>query len=128
MGDDEFFSDLNSPARTNSTRNTLTLDEITSLSRKLLNITFTLFWRETQVGAKNLNGRIPGLNVTWESVRRLFTRFLQAVYAREYELYLLRIYPSTYLRLCSSRRPFTPSDHWLANEHIDVGSLIEAAM
>jgi ubiquitin-protein ligase E3 C len=81
MGDDEFFSDLNSPARTDSMRNPLILDEITSLSRKLLNITFTLFWRETQIGAKN--GRIPSLNVTWESARRLFTRFLQAVHARE---------------------------------------------
>ncbi len=33
-----------------------------------------------------------------------------------------------YVRLCSSRRPFTPPDHWLVNEHIDIGSFADAAM
>ena len=81
MGDDEFFSGFDTPARANTPRNPLTLDEITSLSRKLLNIAFTLFWREGQIGAQN--GHIPGLNVTWEAVRRKVTRFLQAVHTRE---------------------------------------------
>ncbi|KAH9997435.1 HECT-domain-containing protein [Russula compacta] len=108
MGDDEFFSSFGTPARANAPRNPLTLDEITSLSRKLLNIAFTLFWREGQIGAQN--GRVPGLNIKWEAVRRKVTRFLQAVHARD------------------SRRPFTPSDHWLVNEHIDIRSFIEAAI
>jgi len=81
MGDDEFFSGFDTPARANAPRNPLTLDEITSLSRKLLNIAFTLFWREGQIGSQN--GRISGLNVTWEAVRRKATRFLQAVHSRE---------------------------------------------
>jgi ubiquitin-protein ligase E3 C len=81
MGDDEFFSSLDAPARANAPRNPLTLDEITSLSRKLLNIAFTLFWREGQIGAQS--GCIPGVNVKWEVMRRKVTRFLQAVHARE---------------------------------------------
>ncbi|KAI9436531.1 hypothetical protein BJY52DRAFT_1217840 [Lactarius psammicola] len=43
MGDDEFFSGLSAPTGANSPCNPLTLDEITSLSRKFLNIAFTLF-------------------------------------------------------------------------------------
>ena len=81
MGDDEFFSSDSAPAHANSPRNPLTLDEITSLSRKLLNIAFTLFWREGQIGAQD--GRVPGLGLKWEVVRRKATRFLQAVHARE---------------------------------------------
>ncbi|KAI0284136.1 HECT-domain-containing protein [Russula brevipes] len=107
MGDDEFFSSDSAPAHANSPRNPLTLDEITSLSRKLLNIAFTLFWREGQIGAQD--GRVPGLGLKWEAVRRKATRFLQAVHARD------------------SRRPFTPSGHWLVNEFIDINSFIEAA-
>jgi ubiquitin-protein ligase E3 C len=48
MGDDEFFSGLGAPTRANAPRNPLTLDEITSLSRKFLNIAFTLFWKKTR--------------------------------------------------------------------------------
>lgn len=82
MGDDEFFSGLDAPTRANAPRNPLTLDEITSLSRKFLNIAFTLFWREEQIGAKD--GCVPGLSIKWDSVRRKLTRFLQAVHTREY--------------------------------------------
>jgi len=81
MGDDEFFSGLDAPARANAPRNPLTLDEITSLSRKLLNIAFTLFWREGHIGTQS--GCIPGVNVKWEAMRRKVTRLLQAVHARE---------------------------------------------
>ncbi len=81
MGDDEFFSGLDGPVRADAPRNPLMLDEIISLSRKLLNIAFTLFWREGQIGAQD--GVVPGLNIKWEVVRRKVTRFLQAVHARE---------------------------------------------
>lgn len=108
MGDDEFFSGLGAPVRANAPRNSLTLDEITSLSRKLLNIAFTLFWREGQIGAQD--GVVPGLNIKWEVVRRKVTRLLQAVHARD------------------SRRPFTPPDHWLVKEHINIGSFADAAI
>lgn len=82
MGDDEFFSSLSAPTRTDAPRNPLTLDEITSFSRKLLNIAFTLFWREDQIVAQD--GCVPGLSIKWDSVRRKLTRFLQAVHTREY--------------------------------------------
>jgi ubiquitin-protein ligase E3 C len=124
MGDDEFFSGLDTPA--NAPRNPLTLDEITSLSRKLLNIAFTLYWREGQIGAQD--GVVPGLNVKWEAVGRKVTRFLQAVHAREYAPRLPHPRRCTYVGLCSSRRSFTPPDHWLVNEHIDIGLFAEAAM
>jgi len=81
MGDDEFFSGVDAPVRASAPRNSLTLDEITSLSRKLLNIAFTLFWREGQIGAQD--GVVPGLNLKWEVVRRKVTRLLQAVHGRE---------------------------------------------
>ena len=81
MGDDEFFSGHGTSTRANAPRNPLTLDEITSLSRKFLNIAFTLFWREDLIGSKD--GCVPGLSIRWESVRRRLTRFLQAVHTRE---------------------------------------------
>jgi len=82
MGDDEFFSGLGAPTRADAPRNPLTLDEVTSLSRKFLNIAFTLFWREEQIGAQD--GHVPSLSIKWDGVRRKLTRFLQAVHTREY--------------------------------------------
>ncbi|KAI9443566.1 HECT-domain-containing protein [Lactarius indigo] len=108
MGDDEFFSGLSEPTSANAPRNPLSLDEITSLSRKFLNIAFTLFWREEQIGAQDAH--VPGLSIKWDGVRRKLTRFLQAVHTRD------------------SRRPFTPSGHWLVNERIDIDSFVEVAV
>ncbi|KAH8977914.1 HECT-domain-containing protein [Lactarius hatsudake] len=108
MGDDEFFSGFSEPTRANAPRNPLTLDEITSLSRKFLNIAFTLFWREEQIGTQD--AQVPGLSIKWDGVRRKLTRFLQAVHTRD------------------SRRPFTPSGHWLVNERIDIDSFVEVAV
>ncbi|KAI0260666.1 HECT-domain-containing protein [Gloeopeniophorella convolvens] len=108
MGDDEFFSGSEPSTRANVPRNPLSLDEITSLSRKLLNITFTLFWREDQAGIQE--GGVPGLNIKWEGVRRKLTRFLQAVHARD------------------SRRPFTPAGHWIVGGQTDIDSFVEAAV
>ena len=113
MGDDEFFSGFDAPARANAPRNPLTLDEITSLSRKLLNIAFTLFWREGQIGAQN--GRIPGLNVTWESVRRKVTRFLQAVHTREYALPSSHRHPLICGFAVRDGRSHHPTTGWLTN-------------
>ena len=44
----------------------LTLDEITSLSYKLLNIAFTLLWREGQISAQD--SVVLGFNIKWEVV------------------------------------------------------------
>jgi len=53
MGDDEFFSSASSASSaTPAPRNPLTLDELTSFSRQLLNIAFTLYWREDQTNVQ----------------------------------------------------------------------------
>ena len=79
MGDDEFFSSGNNP---NSPRNPLLLDELTEFSRKLLNIAFSLYWREDSANVQE--GSVPGLgDVKWESIREKATKCLQALHARE---------------------------------------------
>ena len=71
MGDDEFFSSASTTAST-APRNPLTLDELTAFSRKLLNIAFTLYWREDQTNVQE--GGVPGVNLKWEGVYRPFMR------------------------------------------------------
>ena len=80
MGDDEFFSSAATTAPT-APRNPLTLDELTAFSRKLLNIAFTLYWREDQTNVQE--GGVPGVNLKWEGVREKVTKCLQAIHARE---------------------------------------------
>ncbi|OCH88442.1 HECT-domain-containing protein [Obba rivulosa] len=105
MGDDEFFS---TGALPDVPRNPLTLDELASFSRKLLNIAFTLYWREDPT---NLQEGVPGLGeIKWEQVREKLTKCLQAIHARD------------------SRRPFTVPDHWLVTSQVDMVSFIEAAV
>lgn len=103
MGDDEFFGS------NATTRNPLSLDELTSLSRQLLNVAFTLYWRDDQSHAEE--GGIPGNpRYTWETVREKVTKCLLAIHARD------------------SRKPFIPPDGWLVTSQIDVNSFIEAAV
>ncbi|PIL22973.1 transporter [Ganoderma sinense ZZ0214-1] len=105
MGDDEFFSTGLNP---DIPRNPLTLDELTALSRKLLNIAFTLYWRDDPNSAQET---VPGMGqVKWENVREKATKCLQALHARD------------------SRRPFTPPDHWLVTAHVDMNTFISAAV
>lgn len=78
MGDDEFFSLSVSNAGNIAPRNPLSLDELTEFSRKLLNIAFTLYWRNIQEGG------VPGINLKWDGVREKLTRCLRAIHAREY--------------------------------------------
>lgn len=78
MGDDEFFS--SSPS-VDAPRNPLTLDELTSFSRQLMNIAFTLYWHEDQTNVQE--GGVPGTVIKWEGVREKVTKCLQAIHARE---------------------------------------------
>ena len=79
MGDDEFFS---TGSNTGSPRNPLTVDELRVFSRQLLNIAFTLYWREDQTNVND--GGIPGrLNLKWAGVRQKITNCLLAIHARE---------------------------------------------
>ncbi|KZT24637.1 HECT-domain-containing protein [Neolentinus lepideus HHB14362 ss-1] len=105
MGDDEFFSGA---ASAGSARNPLTLDELIEFSRKLLNVAFTLYWREEQRDVQE--GTVPGLSVPWEVVRERVTKCLQGIHDRD------------------SRKPFTPEGHWHCTSQIDVSSFIEAAV
>lgn len=78
MGDDEFFG--TSPSA--GARNPLTLDDLTSFSRQLLNIAFTLYWREdpTNVQGGSVGGEV---RCTWENVREKVTKCLLGIHARE---------------------------------------------
>ncbi|EIW51561.1 HECT-domain-containing protein [Trametes versicolor FP-101664 SS1] len=106
MGDDEFFSSGKNPA---APRNPLSLDELTEFSRKLLNIAFSLYWRDDSTSVQD--GSVPGLgSVKWENVREKATKCLQALHARD------------------SRRTFTPKDHWLVTSQLDMTSFIQAAI
>jgi ubiquitin-protein ligase E3 C len=60
---DEFFSS------TATTSTPLTLDELTSFLRKLLNIAFTLHWRKHQVNVRERGG----VNLKWDGVREKVT-------------------------------------------------------
>ncbi|EDR01699.1 uncharacterized protein LACBIDRAFT_310728 [Laccaria bicolor S238N-H82] len=69
MGDDDFFGN------NATTHNPLSLDELTSLSRQLLNVAFTLYWRDDQSHAED-----PGNpRYTWGSVREKVTKCLLAI-------------------------------------------------
>ena len=93
MGDDEFFSSspstLSSASLTSGTatttitaRNPLTLDEITSFSKQLLNIVFLLYWREDQTNVSEAT--VPGIpNLRLENARERMTKLLQAIHSRE---------------------------------------------
>ncbi|RDB26515.1 hypothetical protein Hypma_005662 [Hypsizygus marmoreus] len=128
MGDDEFFGTSSSSvfassehtlassgptlgggsASVQAARNPLSLDELVSFSRQLLNIAFVLYWREDAEVMKNVVG--GAVRCTWEGVRERVTRCLVGIHARD------------------SRRPFVPPDHWLVTSQIDMQSFVEAAI
>ena len=92
MGDDEFFSSSpamtsTSSASTSAARNPLTVDEVTSFSKQLLYVAFTLYWREDQTNVQD--NFVPCIaNLRWETVRERATKLLQAIHAREYVRHL----------------------------------------
>lgn len=78
MGDDEFFG--TGDAAKIRTANPLSLDELTSWTKQLLNISFALYWRDREgaPGAVSV-----GLRVSWDSARDVVTRCLVAIHERE---------------------------------------------
>ncbi|KAF7312618.1 HECT-domain-containing protein [Mycena indigotica] len=111
MGDDEFFG-----SSTTSGRNPLSLDELTVFSRLLLDVAFGLYQgpqdtdaMDTSTSTTGTSGP-KGVRFTWEEVREKVTKCLVAIHARD------------------SRRPFTPPDHWLVSNQIDIRSFVEAAL
>ena len=83
MGDDEFFGTGTAPSTMVVTqRNPLTLDELTSFSKQLLHIAFTLYWYGDKYYIEETS--VPGLpNMKWIEVRNKATNCLQAIHARE---------------------------------------------
>lgn len=84
MGDDEFFSSMPGPSShpgAGAHANPLSLDDLTAWSRQLLNVAFPLYWHEDQTNVKD--GVVPGMRLTWETVRDKVTKCLQAIHARE---------------------------------------------
>ena len=126
MGDDEFFSTGMTPA---VARNPLSLDELTAFSRQLLNIAFTLYWREDPSSAQEA---VPGLGqVKWENVREKATKCLQALHARECVALFQNFAP--FMILTSSREqletavhtPRTLADHCsCGHEHVYQGRCV----
>ncbi|KAK0207871.1 HECT-domain-containing protein [Desarmillaria ectypa] len=102
MGDDEFFD-------SSGTRNPLTLDDLTSFSRQLLIIAFTLYWRDDQTRLQK-EMVCPDVRCTWEGAREKVTKCLLAIHSRD------------------SRKPFVPPEHWLVGSQIDMNGFIEAAV
>lgn len=88
MGDEEFFSSSGGPSSSSTnieSRNPLTIDELTSFSRQLLNIVFVLYWREDLTNVQD--SCVPGVaNLKWETAREKMTKLLQAIHAREWVL------------------------------------------
>jgi ubiquitin-protein ligase E3 C len=93
MGDDEFFSSSSPsypssshPSSSSSTQshNPLTLDDLSSLTRKLLNIAFTLYSKEGSEEERPLQMGVEMGRWTWEGVRECVGKCLIGVHAREY--------------------------------------------
>lgn len=82
MGDDEFFGSSAGGGGT-AVRNPLTLDELVSFGRQLLNIAFTLYWRDDQTLLHETNVSAQ-VRCTWEGVREKVTKCLLGIHAREY--------------------------------------------
>ncbi|KAF4562672.1 hypothetical protein EYR36_004066 [Pleurotus pulmonarius] len=111
MGDDEFFSSaVHSSTERPIERNPLSLDDLTTFSRQLMNIAFTLYWRTPDEGFSSPVLARAGIRLNWEGVRDVITKCLVAIHARD------------------SRKPFTPQDHWLVTSSFDVQSFVEAAI
>jgi ubiquitin-protein ligase E3 C len=81
MGDDEFFSTTTSSSKVAAAKNPFSTGEVILFSRQLLNIVFPLYWNEDPESVKN--SLVPGLAISWESVRDRITKCLQAIHARE---------------------------------------------
>lgn len=77
MGDDEFFG----TGVANVSRNPLSLGEVISFSRRLLNIAFMLYWREDQLNPTQ--AQLASAQLDWNGIRDKATRCLQAIHARE---------------------------------------------
>ncbi|GAA6016983.1 hypothetical protein JCM11491_006119 [Sporobolomyces phaffii] len=126
MGDDEFYSEAAGggigrgagAGGGSEGRNPLSLDEVVGLSGMARNAAFAMYWQEgsaaetgpTGQGLGDTNKEVVGLRIGYEDLRRLMTRFLQQVHARD------------------SRRQFTPEGHWHMTSQFDLASFVQTAI
>ncbi|KIK56337.1 hypothetical protein GYMLUDRAFT_47102 [Collybiopsis luxurians FD-317 M1] len=113
MGDDEFFSSASSVVgSTNAAqKNPLSLDEIATFTRQLLNIAWALWMYGGELGIEQASGSLipnslvpmPRVRFSWLEIRGKVTRTLLAINARD------------------ARKPFMPKGGWLV---LDDGSEI----
>ncbi|KAJ3827522.1 HECT-domain-containing protein [Lentinula raphanica] len=102
MGDDEFFSSSTLTGIESSTahRNPLTLDEISTFTRQLLNIAWVLWMHGGDLGNESSSSFAssvpqPLVRFSWIEIREKVTRCLLAINARD------------------ARKPFMPPGGWL---------------
>ena len=83
MGDGEFFgSSSSSTSSSRAVRNPLMLDELVSFSKRLLNIAFTMCWRDDQSIMHEVYVSSQ-VECSWETVREKVTECLLGIHARE---------------------------------------------
>ena len=83
MGDDEFFSSSSSATSgSRAVRNLLSLDELVSFSKQLLNIAFTMYWHDDQSIMHEVYVSSQ-VRCAWETVREKVTKCLLGIHARE---------------------------------------------
>ncbi|KAJ3743655.1 HECT-domain-containing protein [Lentinula detonsa] len=103
MGDDEFFSSSTTMEAGSSAahRNPLTLDEISTFTRQLLNIAWVLWMYVVELGNEPSSSSftptvpIPRVRLSWLEIREKVTKCLLAINARD------------------ARKPFMPPGGWL---------------
>lgn len=83
MGDDEFFGSSTIGIAGRAQRNPLNLDELVVFSKQLLNIAFTLYWRDDSNNTILESYISKDVRCTWEGMKEKVTRCLLGIHARE---------------------------------------------
>lgn len=82
MGDDEFFGTSSIGTSISMTAsNPLTIPDLISFSKQLLNVAFLLYWKETAMDT-SVNGGRARISLL-EAAREKVTKCLVAIHARE---------------------------------------------
>ncbi|KAJ3848436.1 HECT-domain-containing protein [Lentinula lateritia] len=119
MGDDEFFSSDSTVIGTRPSaahRNPLTLDEISTFTRQLLNIAWSLWMHGSDLEIDPLLPILtsavpnPRVRLTWLQIRGKVTKCLLAINARD------------------ARKPFMPTGGWLVLNDAESNRFVEAAI
>lgn len=83
MGDDEFFGSTTIGTTGKVQRNPLNLDELVAFSKQLLNIAFTLYWRDDSNSTVWETHVSNDVRFTLDGIREKVTRCILGIHARE---------------------------------------------